>query len=151
PGVEITHVPPSIIPKLARIAKERNFLVVVHGETLVEPVASGTNKIAVSCPDVDILAHPGHLSLGEAELAKENDVFLEITTRGGHSLGNAVVAENAMKTGAKMILNTDAHQPRDFLTEKLRNKTASSSGIPKSMFEELFQKSPNELIERIRG
>jgi len=149
PGVEITHVLPKQIPVLARKAKQRNFLVLVHGETIVEPVVSGTNEAAVKCSDVDILAHPGILTFKEAKWAKENEVFLEITTRGGHSLGNGLVAELAMKTGAKMLINTDSHFPRDFLTHDLREKTALGSGIPRSMFEEVFVRNPEELIKRI--
>ena len=149
PGVEITHVLPSQIASLARKAKQRNFLVVVHGETIVEPVISGTNEAAVRCSDVDILAHPGILTFKEAKLARDNEVFLEITTRGGHSLGNGLVAELAMKTGAKMLLNTDSHAPRDFITHDLREKTALGSGIPRNMFEEVFVKNPDELIKRI--
>jgi histidinol phosphatase-like PHP family hydrolase len=149
PGVEITHVLPSQIPILAKKAKKRNFLVVVHGETIVEPVIEGTNRAAVMCPEVDILAHPGVITEEEIMLAKDNDIFLEITTRGGHALGNGLVADLAMKAGAKMILNTDSHAPRDFLTNELREKTALGAGIPKTMFEELFVKNPDELVERI--
>ena len=70
PGVEITHVLHSQISELAKKAKQRNFLVVVHGETIVEPVIEGTNKAALKCPDVDILAHPGILTFKDAQLAK---------------------------------------------------------------------------------
>jgi histidinol phosphatase-like PHP family hydrolase len=59
-GVEITHVPPEKIGKLASKAKDLGAeLVVVHGETIAEPVEFGTNKAAVSIPVVNILAHPG--------------------------------------------------------------------------------------------
>src|SRR3970040_1921744 len=38
PGVELTHIPPAAINEAARQAKELGaWLVVVHGETLVEP------------------------------------------------------------------------------------------------------------------
>ena len=149
PGVEITYALPKQIPELARKAKQRNFLVVVHGETVVESVYEGTNRTALKCPDVDILAHPGIITFKDAQLAKENEVFLEITTRGGHSLGNGLVADLAMKAGAKLILNSDAHQPRDFINENLREKTALGSGIPRSMFEEIFVKNSQEIIKRI--
>ncbi|MHA2309569.1 MAG: histidinol phosphate phosphatase domain-containing protein, partial [Candidatus Heimdallarchaeaceae archaeon] len=127
PGVEITHVLPSQIPVLAKKAKQKNFLVVVHGETIVEPVIEGTNRAALNCPDVDILAHPGILTLEDTQLAKNNDIFLEISTRVGHCLGNGLVAELAMKTGAKLILNTDSHRPGEFFTKELREKTALGS------------------------
>lgn len=150
PGVEITHVPPYRIPILAKKAKEKNFLVVVHGETIVEPVAEGTNLTAVSCPDVDILAHPGNLSFEEAETAKENDVYLEITTRGGHDLGNGRVARFALEAGAKLILNSDFHAPRDFLSVKKAKATARGAGIPEKYFDQLFDTHPNELISKFK-
>ena len=78
------------------------------------------------------------LTFKEAKWAKDNEVFLEITTRGGHSLGNGLVAELGMKTDAKLILNTDSHAPRDYITPDLREKTALGSGIPRSMFEPVF-------------
>ncbi len=149
PGVEITHVPPSQIPILARKAKQKNFLVVVHGETIMEPVMPGTNEAAVKCSDVDILAHPGMLTFKEAKWAKDNEVFLEITTRGAHGLTNGLVADMAMKAGSKMVVNTDSHSPRDFLTHDLREKTALGARIPRNMFEEIFVDNPEEIIKRI--
>ncbi len=150
PGVEITHVPPSQVAFLASKAKKKNFLVVVHGETIVEPVAPGTNRAAVECPDVDILAHPGILTQEEVQFAKDNDIFLEITTRGGHALGNGRVAELALEWDAKMLVNSDAHTPSDFMSRKLAQRTAIGAGIPESMFGEIFGDNPEEIIKRIR-
>ena len=77
PGVELTHVPPNAIAETARRAKELGArLVVVHGETIVEPVEKGTNRAALQCPDVDILAHPGLITSEEANLAAASGVFL---------------------------------------------------------------------------
>ena len=56
---------------------------VIHGETLVEPVPPGTNRASVECPDVDVLGHPGLLTEEEAALAVQNNVFLEITSLAG--------------------------------------------------------------------
>ena len=48
PGVEITHVPPEDLDTVARDAKKLGAkIVIVHGETIVEPVAPGTNEAAV--------------------------------------------------------------------------------------------------------
>ena len=82
PGVELTHCPPASIARLAARAKAAGAkIVVIHGETLVEPVPPGTNRASVECPDVDILGHPGLLTETEANLARENNVFLELTSR----------------------------------------------------------------------
>ena len=114
PGVEITHVPPGLIRPLALRARELGArVVVVHGETIVEPVPKGTNLAAIRAK-VDILAHPGLLTEAEARLARKNNVFLEITARKGHCLTNGHVARLAMKVGARMVYNTDSHAPGDF-------------------------------------
>lgn len=114
PGVEITHVPPRLISSLVARARELGAkVVIVHGETIVEPVPRGTNLAAIEAK-VDILAHPGLLTDAEARLARRNGVFLEITARRGHSLTNGHVARIAVKTGARMVFNTDAHSSGDF-------------------------------------
>ncbi|WP_431063035.1 histidinol phosphate phosphatase domain-containing protein [Methanobacterium sp.] len=47
-GAEITHAPAEIIGKLAVKARKLDAeIIVVHGETLVEPVIEGTNLSAV--------------------------------------------------------------------------------------------------------
>ncbi len=114
PGVEITHVPPRMIAPLADLARRKGAKVVtVHGETIVEPVPSGTNLAAIEA-GVDILAHPGLITEAEVRLAKKGGVLLEITARKGHSLTNGHVARLALKCGAPLVYNTDSHSPGDF-------------------------------------
>jgi len=84
-------------------------LVVVHGETIVEPVEPGTNASALISPYVDILAHPGLLTLDEARQAASHDVYLEVSARRGHSLTNGHIIKRGYATGASLILNSDAH------------------------------------------
>ncbi|HDZ62210.1 MAG TPA: histidinol phosphate phosphatase domain-containing protein, partial [Nitrospirae bacterium] len=56
PGAEITHVPPELIGGLIAKARELGArIVVVHGETVVEPVIKGTNRAAIEA-GADILA-----------------------------------------------------------------------------------------------
>jgi histidinol phosphatase-like PHP family hydrolase len=59
------------------------------------------------------LAHPGLITEEEVLLAKEHSVYLELTSRKGHSLTNGHVAKLAHRIGAPMILNSDAHAPSD--------------------------------------
>ncbi|MCZ7405083.1 MAG: histidinol phosphate phosphatase domain-containing protein, partial [Candidatus Methanoperedens sp.] len=76
-GVELTHVPPGKLPSLVEKARKLGAeIVVVHGETTVEPVPPGTNHMAVSL-DINILAHPGLITIEDAELARENGIALE--------------------------------------------------------------------------
>ena len=130
PGVELTHVAPRSIAALAREAKEAGAaIVVVHGETIVEPVAPGTNAAAVSCPDVDILAHPGLITLADAQKAAANGVYLEISARAGHSLANGHVARIAREAGAKLLVNTDMHAPGDMIDQPTARRIAAAAGL----------------------
>jgi len=128
-GVEITHVPPKLIGRAVELAwKEGAEIVIVHGETLVEPVKEGTNYYAVQ-EEIDILAHPGLIDLETAELAKENGIYLEISTRRGHCLANGYVAKIAEEIGCKLVINTDSHSPSDFVTDEFALKVLKGAGV----------------------
>lgn len=151
PGVEITHVPPDRIPALAARARELGAkVVVVHGETVTEPVAPGTNAAAVRCPDVDILAHPGLLSEEDAIAAAQNNVYLEITSRKGHSAANGRVAATAAKTGASLLFGTDSHAPGDLATVDHARKILLAAGITDNSIDTVFANA-ERLLEKITG
>ncbi|MDF1526639.1 MAG: histidinol phosphate phosphatase domain-containing protein [bacterium] len=151
PGVEITHVPPDRIPALAARARELGAkVVVVHGETVTEPVAPGTNATAVRCPDVDILAHPGLLSEEDASAAAQNNVYLEITGRKGHSAANGRVASVAAKAGASLLFGTDTHSPGDLATVDHARKILLAAGIAEDQVDEVFLNA-EQLLNRISG
>lgn len=128
-GVELTHVPPGLIGELAARARELGAqIVVVHGETPVEPVEPGTNLAAIEA-GVDVLAHPGLITEEEALLAAQRGVALEISTRKGHSLANGHVAAMARRCGAKLVINNDAHEPGDLVSRDLRRVVALGAGL----------------------
>ena len=128
-GAELTHVPPSKIGPLAAFARKLGAeIVVVHGETPVEPVCPGTNRAAIEAR-VDILAHPGFITLEEAELACENNVCLEITSRSGHNITNGHVVRMAKLAGAKMVVDTDSHAPRDLIRSERAIEIAMGAGL----------------------
>ena len=129
-GVEITHVPPVEIPVLAELAKNSGAdIVLVHGETLVEPVAPGTNHAACACPLIDVLAHPGLISASDVKLAVENSVALELTSRGGHNRANGHVAKLARDHACTLVVDSDAHAPHDLLDERARISIARGAGL----------------------
>jgi histidinol phosphatase-like PHP family hydrolase len=141
-GVEITHVPPRKIAPLASMAKEMGAeVVVVHGETINEPVMPGTNAAAVACEDVDILAHPGFITADEVEKAIENDICLEITARNGHNRTNGYVAKIGMELGATLIVDTDTHSPGNLITRDFARKVAMGSGLSESQAESVLNNS----------
>jgi len=148
-GVELTHVAPPSIARLARRAKAAGAqYVIVHGETLVEPVAAGTNRAAAECPDVDVLAHPGLITLEEAGLAAAHGIFLEISGRRGHCLANGHVAAVARQAGAALLINTDAHQPSDLLTLEAAHRVALGAGLTPAEAEAALHVHPRALVER---
>jgi histidinol phosphatase-like PHP family hydrolase len=129
PGIELTHVPPSQIAEAADKSRALGAkIVIVHGETIVEPVAPGTNHAAL-CADVDILAHPGLITESDAVLAMEKGIFLEITARKGHSLSNGHVAALARKVGARMVINTDSHEPGDLIDAGFARHVVLGAGL----------------------
>jgi len=151
PGVELTHVPPNRIAEAAKRAKSLGAqIVIVHGETIKEPVALGTNRAALESLDVDILAHPGLLDEQEAKLAAERGIFLELSARAGHSLTNGYVSHVAGLSGAQLILNSDAHEPADLLTESLAETIVLGAGILRKDVGAVLALNPQSLLARLR-
>jgi len=150
PGVELTHVPATAIAETAKKAKELGAkLVVVHGQTVAEPVEPGTNLSALKSPHVDILAHPGMLTLEEAKLAAANGIYLEITARKQHSVTNKHVAEMARRAGAKLIIDSDAHEELDLLTPELAFTIAKNASLTEAEITDALQTNPQALLAKI--
>jgi putative hydrolase len=138
PGLEFTHLPPALIAPLTAQARALGVpLIVVHGESLAEPVAPGTNRAAIEA-DVDILAHPGLITVEEAARARERSIFLELSARKGHSLANGHVARVALEVGASLLVNTDAHGPRDLITRHQAERLARGAGLREPAVQTLF-------------
>jgi histidinol phosphatase-like PHP family hydrolase len=138
PGLEFTHLPPALIAPLAAQARTLGVpLIVVHGETLAEPVAPGTNRAAIEA-DIDILAHPGLITLEEAALARERNIYLELSARKGHSLANGHVARVALEVGASLLVNTDSHSPSDLITRQQAERVAKGAGLRDAAVHTLF-------------
>jgi len=148
-GVEITHVPPSKMPQLVRMARKLGAdVIVVHGETSVEPVPQGTNHVAVSL-DIDILAHPGFITLEDARTAKENGICLEITSRNGHNRTNGHVARIAQEIGAELIVDTDSHSPHDLINDETAFKIALGAGLDEKGAKKATITNPSKLIKNL--
>ena len=147
PGVELTHCPPRAIARLAAQAKRVGAkIVVIHGETLVEPVPPGTNRASVECPDVDVLGHPGLLTEEEAVLAVQNNVFLEITSRRGHCLGNGNTVVRGRAAGARFLVNSDTHAPGDLHTEAFARTVALGAGLTPEEADAALHANPRMLL-----
>ncbi len=150
PGVELTNVPAGGIKDLAREAKGLGArLIVVHGETLVEEVEAGTNLAAVKSEHVDMLAHPGLLSMEEAELAVKNDVYIEITSRVGHCLTNGVVAKIGKQAGVDFLINSDAHGHGDLYRQGLQEEIAKGSGFDSGEVKDITMNNHKKFLKKI--
>jgi putative hydrolase len=140
-GVELTHVQPGSINALVRECRSLGArLIVVHGETLVEPVPEGTNLSAVKA-GIDILAHPGLISPEAAAIAAERNVCLEITARKGHCLSNGHVARMARQFGARLVLNTDTHTPDNLISLAFAHQIATGAGLDAGDFSGMLDNS----------
>lgn len=149
-GVELTHVPPQMIAAAAQLARDNGAeIVVVHGETIVEPVMEGTNRAAIEAR-VDILSHPGLISEDDVKLAVEKGVCLEVTTRKGHSLTNGHVVGLALKYGAKLVIDNDTHAPGDLVSPELSHKIALGAGLSEAQIAQA-RKNSEELVIKAKG
>jgi histidinol phosphatase-like PHP family hydrolase len=149
-GVEITHLPAGLIPEAAEKAKALGAqLVVVHGETIVEPVEMGTNAAAVGSSHVDVLAHPGLVTPDDADTAAKRGVYLELSARRGHSLANGHVVRVGQQANANLVLDSDAHEPEDLLTEQMARKIATGAGIQEEDLGTLLDSNPRRLLEKL--
>jgi len=150
PGVELTHVPQHKIGEAAKQAKSLGAqIVLVHGETIKEPVEEGTNQSALNSPDVDVLAHPGFLTLEQASLATKKGIYLEISARNGHSLTNGHVVRVAKEAGSLLVVNSDAHGPDDLLTHSLALEIAEGAGLLRPDTPQVLTQNPQALLRRI--
>ncbi|HOL67175.1 MAG TPA: histidinol phosphate phosphatase domain-containing protein [bacterium] len=147
PGCEITHVAPVEIPELAVLARKLGaLLVVVHGETLVEPVLPGTNRAALKS-EIDLLAHPGFLSEEDARLAAERGIAVELSTRKGHCLGNGLTVVRWYQFHFPLVLNTDTHAAEDLVDDEFARRVLLSSGVKENDVQEVLKNS-QRLVEK---
>jgi putative hydrolase len=151
PGVEISYLAPKLIEEYAKRARDLGAkLIIVHGESPVEPVPKGTNHAALQLKGlVDILAHPGKITEEDTLLAKINDIYLELSARKGHRKGNRHVARMAKLFGAKLLVNTDAHSEKDLITQKKAFLIAQEAGLIKAEAIKVIRDNPQELLKRI--
>ena len=128
-GAEVTHCRPEHVARVVARARELGArVVVVHGESPVEPVAAGTNRAAIEA-GCDILAHPGLLSEADARRAAQRGVLLEVSARAGHCLGNGHVVRVARAAGAQVVFGSDSHAPEDLRTRAEAERVLALAGL----------------------
>jgi putative hydrolase len=148
PGVELTHVPPGQVAGLVRRARELGAaIVLVHGETVSEPVAPGTNRAAIEA-GADVLAHPGLIADGDARLAAARGVLLEVSTRPSHGMANGHVVAVARATGAGLVIDSDTHTSSDIMDPGWRRRVALGAGLGEADIERI-DRAMAALVERL--
>ena len=149
PGVEITHSPLKEIPVLVEYARKNGAqIVVIHGETIAEPVISGTNRCAIES-GCDILAHPGNITEDDVQLAAKKRTYLEITTRLGHSSTNGHVVSLARKLGAMTVLDNDAHSPNDLISAERAREFLTALGLNPDEISHIFRNS-EDIVNHVK-
>ncbi|MDD4899936.1 MAG: histidinol phosphate phosphatase domain-containing protein [Candidatus Omnitrophica bacterium] len=139
-GVELTHLPLEQFKPLAKYARRQGIKIIIgHGETPAEPIVKGTNHAALEA-DIDILAHPGLITDADVFLAKEKNIFLEITARSGHKDTNNHVVAQAKKHGANLILDLDSHAPEDIISPEELKAVGLAAGLSAQEIIQINQK-----------
>ena len=154
PGAEISYVAPKDIKKMCQRARSLGAkIIIVHGQSPSEPaVPTSTNHEAVKLKGlVNILAHPGDITVEDVILAKQNNIYLELSTRAGHSNGNNHVATLAKQYGAKLLVNTDAHEEKDLITQEEAFRAATQAGLSSEEAITAIKDNPKELIKSVTG
>jgi histidinol phosphatase-like PHP family hydrolase len=95
----------------------------------------------------DILAHPGLITEEEVVSAKEHSVYLELTSRKGHSLTNGHVARLAQKAKAPLVLNSDAHAPGDIWPPAQLHEIVVGAGLTEDAYQQMM-KNAEQIVER---
>jgi putative hydrolase len=149
-GVEISMVPPRHIDATARAARRAGAeIVIVHGETLAEPVLKGTNRAAIECREVDLLAHPGLLEPADAELARAHGTVLELSGRSGHAITNGHVARVALAAGASIVVDSDAHRTGDLMTYERAEQVGRGAGLTELPLTGALATAPEVLVRKL--
>ena len=137
-GLELTHVRPAFIGELTKKARAAGAdLIVVHGETITEPVEEGTNLAAVEA-GVDILAHPGLIEDNVIQVGIDKGVYFEVTTRKGHSITNGHVVKRVLELGGQLVINNDYHTPGDRVSADMAIKILAGAGLNELQIEKVF-------------
>lgn len=147
PGVEITHAPVEEIRRLVKFARKGGAkIVIVHGETISEPVVPGTNRRAIEA-GCDVLAHPGMITESDVRLARDRGVYLELTTRKSHFRTNKRLFKLAKRIGASLVLNNDAHSDNDLLSDGQARRFLKGIGLRDADIRKVLRSS-QELLKK---
>ena len=150
PGVELTNIPAKSINEMSQYAKEKGAkLVIVHGESISENVEPGTNFNALTSDYVDILAHPGLITLEEAKEAAKRGIYLEVTYKAGNCLANGHVVMTGREADAKFLINSDSHLHKSLFAGDMQAKVARGAGLNEAEITKIMGTNSKALLKKI--
>lgn len=139
-GVLLRHIPPALLEETIQFYRGLGIsLIGVYGESISDIVEKGTNFSAIM-GKADILYNPGLIDEKCVELAKENNVFLEISTHSKHAYANAHIAKLAQKHGAKLVLGSCARTLHEIHSPAMQELILKGACIESHNSYELLQK-----------
>lgn len=139
-GVQLRHIPPALLEETINFYRSLGIsLIGVYGESISDIVEKGTNFSAIAAK-ADILFNPGLIDEESVKLAKENNVFLEISTHPKHAYTNAHIAKLAQKHGAKLVLGSKAQTLQEIHSPQMQNLILKGACIENHDSYELLQK-----------
>lgn len=139
-GVQLHHIPPALLEETIKFYRSLGIsLIGVYGESISDIVEKGTNFSAIAAK-ADILFNPGLIDEECVKLAKENNVFLEISTHPKHAYTNAHIAKLAQKHGAKLILGSKAQTLQEIHSPQMQKLILKGACIEDHDSYELLQK-----------
>ena len=128
-AVELMHLPPALLPAAVDKAREAGAaLVMVHGETLTESVAEGTNFAAIEA-GADILCNAGLIDDQAAAYAAEKGVALELSCAPRHAFANAHILNMARKHGCTLVAGSCASAAKEIVHPALRSLLYKGAGL----------------------
>jgi histidinol phosphatase-like PHP family hydrolase len=82
-------------------------------------------------------------------VAVKNNVYMELTTRKGHSYTNAHVYKKANAFGCKCVINNDFHVPGDYLSINLIHNVLLGIGLVEEEIKKIFENNKNIFIKKM--
>ena len=79
----------------------------------------------------------------------KNDIFVEITSRIGHSLCNGRVVQIGREAGVSFLINTDSHNHNDLYRGDFQKEVALGSGLSPKEYEEIIKVNQDNFLKKI--
>ncbi len=147
-GVELVHIPTGLLADVVAEARALGaHLVLAHGESLDGMAEPGTNHAAIQAR-VDILAHPGLITLEDIGLAAEHRVVLEITSAPLHCLANAHVLNMAKEHDCGAVFGSSAKKKHHMLQRDVYQNMLRCIDSTKGCAKHVIT-SQNRLLQRL--